>query len=259
MSLPDTLSNLRPIDGGFATAIPEDWMQGRTTYGGFSAALALEAARGLAADLPPLRSAQVAFVGPLSGEVEVRARILRRGKNASWASAEITSEAGVGLTATFVFMGAVEQSALHLHQVPPPAGLIPPEQAARFPEGRGPGFGVHFDRAFALPRSEEKLPELDWWVRLKDRDGLDPMVALLLLGDALPPGVMPLMDARAPISSMTWLINLLTPLPATRDGWYLLRSAGNYAEKGCSSQDMAIWNADGEAVAVGMQSIAIFG
>jgi acyl-CoA thioesterase len=259
MSLPDTLSNLRPIEGGFATAIPDDWMQGRTSYGGFSAALALEAARGLAPDLPPLRSAQVAFVGPLSGEVEVCARLLRRGKNASWVSAEITGATGVGLTATFVFMGPVEQSALHLHQVPPPAGLIAPEDAARFPEGRGPGFAAHFDRAFAQPRTEEKLPELNWWVRLKDSEGLDPMVALLLLGDALPPGVMPLMDAWSPISSMTWLINLLTPLPQTRDGWFLLRAAGNYAEKGCSSQDMAIWNADGTAVAVGMQSIAIFG
>ena len=63
----------------------------------------------------------------------------------------------------------------------------------------------------------------------------------------------------APISSMTWLINLLTPLPETDGGWFLLRALGNYAEKGCSSQDMAIWNADGTAVAVGMQSIAIFG
>lgn len=258
MSLPDTLSNLRPIAGGFAVTIPEDWMQGRTSYGGFSAALALEAARGLADDLPPLRSAQVSFVGPLAGEVEVRARLLRRGRNASWISAEVTSAAGVGLSATFVFMGPVE-STLHLHQVPPPAGLIPPEEAVRLPDGRGPGFSVHFERAFALPRGEEKLPELDWWVRLKDAEGLDPMVALMLLGDALPPGVMPLLDMRAPISSMTWLVNLLTPLPQTRDGWFLLRSAGNYAEKGCSSQDMAIWNADGQAVAVGMQSIALFG
>jgi acyl-CoA thioesterase len=258
MSLPDTLSTIRRIDGGFATSIPEDWMQGRTTYGGFSSALALEAARGIAPDLPPLRSAQIAFVGPLAGEVEVRARILRRGRNASWVSAEISGAGGVGLTATFVFMGPVE-STLHLHQVPPPAGLIPVEQAIAFPEGRGPGFSVHFDRAFALPRPEEKLPELDWWVRLKHREGLDPMVELMLLGDALPPGVMPLIDRTTAISSMTWQVNLLTPLPQTRDGWFLLRSAGNYAEKGCSSQDMGVWNANGEAVAVGMQAIALFG
>ncbi len=258
MSLPDTLSNLRRIDGGFATAIPEDWMQGRTSYGGFSAALALEAARGLADDLPPLRSAQVSFVGPLSGEVEVRARFLRRGRNASWVSAEVSNAAGVGLTATFVFMGPVD-SALHLHDVPPPAGLIPVDQAKPLPEGRGPGFSSHFNRRFGLPRTAEPEPEIGWWVQLKDRAGLDPMVELMLCGDALPPGVLFMMTGAAPISSMTWLVNLLTPLPETRDGWWLLRSAGNYAEKGCSSQDMAIWNADGTAVAVGMQSIALFG
>jgi acyl-CoA thioesterase len=257
MSLPDTLSTIRRIDGGFAAVVPEDWRQGRTTYGGFSSALALEAARRLAPDLPPLRSAQISFVGPLAGEIEVRARLLRRGRNAAWIAAEISGEGALGLAATFVFMGPVE-STLHLHEVPPPAGWIAPDQAVRFPEGRGPGFAMHFDRAFALPRSEQKLPELTWWVRLKDRNGLDPMVELMLVGDALPPGVMPLIRT-GPVSTMTWIVNLLTPMPRTEDGWWLLRSAGSYAEKGCSSQDMAIWNAQGEAVAVGMQSIAIFG
>ena len=259
MSLPQTLAAAHPIDGGFTATIPEVWMQGRTSYGGFSAALALVAAQQLADDLPPLRSAQISFVGPLAGAVEVRARMLRRGRNASWVSAEVISEAGVGLTATFVFMGPVESSTLHLNNIPPPAGLIRPEDAAPFPEGRGPTFAAQFDRGFAVPRTEAKVPELNWWIRLKDGEGLDPMVALLLLADALPPGVMPLMEAWSPVSSMTWLVNLLTPLPQTRDGWYLLRAAGNYAEKGCSSQDMAIWNTDGEAIAVGMQAIAIFG
>lgn len=258
MSLPDTLAKIRRIDGGFVTEIPADWQQGRTSYGGFSAALALEAAQGLVPDLPPLRSAQVSFVGPLAGTVEVRARLLRRGRNASWISAEIAGESGVGLTATFVFMGLVD-SALHLHDVPMPAAAIPVERAKPLPEGRGPGFAGHFNRRFALPRSETPEPQIGWWVQLKDRAGLDPMVELLLCADALPPGVMFMLDGGAPVSSMTWLVNLLTPLPATRDGWWLLRSAGNYAERGCSSQDMVLWNADGTAVAVGMQSIALFG
>ena len=259
MSLPKALAAARPIDGGFAVTVPENWMQGRTTYGGFSAALALVAAQRLGEDLPPLRSATVNFVGPLAGEVEVRARLLRQGRNASWISAEVTSAAGVGLTATFVFMGPVESSTLHLHNLPAPDGVIAVADAAPFPEGRGPTFAGHFDRRFALAKAVDKQPDLTWWVRLRDTEGLDPMVALLLIGDALPPGVMPLLEAWSPVSSMTWLINLLTPLPQSTDGWYLLRAAGNYAEKGCSSQDMVIWNADGTAVAVGMQSIAIFG
>ncbi|MGB7656613.1 MAG: thioesterase family protein [Novosphingobium sp.] len=257
MSLPQVLAAARPIEGGFAATIPVDWMQGRTSYGGFSAALALAAAQRLADDLPPLRSATVNFVGPLAGEVEVRARVLRRGRNATWIDAEVSSEAGIGLTATFVFMGAVEASLLHLHDVPMP-DVVPLAEAVPLPEKAGPSFAPNFERRFAQHRSDEKRPEIIWWERLKDVQGLDPMVAMVLLGDALPPGVMPL-TGPAPISSMTWLINMLTPLPQTDDGWYLLRAAANYAEKGCSSQDMAIWNTRGEAVAVGMQSIAIFG
>ncbi len=257
MSLPRILAARRPHNDGFTAEIPLDWMQGRTAYGGLSAALALEAARGLADDLPPLRSAQVSFVGPLAGEVQVGAKLLRRGRNAIWISAEVTNEAGVGLTATFVFMGPVE-SALHVRDVPPPAGLLPPGAGYQMPDDKGPGFGPQFDRFFALPRQTVPQPEINWWVRARDRAGLDPMVELMLVADALPPGVMPLIRT-GPVSSMTWLINLLTPLPETNDGWFLLRALGKYAEKGCSSQDMAIWNASGEAVAVGMQSIAIFG
>lgn len=258
MSLPQVLAAARPIDGGFAATVPEDWMQGRTAYGGFSAALALVAAQRLVPDLPPLRSATVNFVGPLAGKVEVRARLLRQGRNATWISAEVTAEGKVGLAATFVFMGAVEASTLHLHEVPMPADVVPLADAVPLPQRAGPSFAPNLDRRFALPQSDVKLPEICWWERIKDNEGLDPMVALILLADALPPGVMPL-TGPAPISSMTWLINLLTPLPETQDGWFLLRAAGNYAEKGCSSQDMAVWNTRGEAVAVGMQSIAIFG
>jgi len=58
---------------------------------------------------------------------------------------------------------------------------------------------------------------------------------------------------------MTWLCNLLTPEPKTQDGWWLLRSTGDYSEKGCSSQRMAIWNTQGMPMAVGMQSVAVFG
>ena len=222
-----------------------------------AAALALVAAQGLVADLPPLRSATVNFIGPLAGEAAVTARVLRQGRNATWISAEVASEGKVGLTATYVFMGPVESS-LHLSDMPPPAGLLTPEQGYQMPSHAGPGFSSHFDRRFALPRQTTPLPEINWWVRLRDSDGLDPMVGLLLCADALPPGVMPLLRT-GPLSSMTWLVNLLTPAPVSRDGWWLLRAAGNYAENGCSSQDMAIWNADGAPIAAGMQSVAIFG
>ena len=71
-------------DGDAWTAnVGEDWRQGRTLFGGLSGALCLEAAKREFIDLPPLRSAQFALVGPASGKIMVRLSMLRRGKRLS--------------------------------------------------------------------------------------------------------------------------------------------------------------------------------
>lgn len=259
MGFAEILAAAEPLEDGFRIAIPADWHQGRTAYGGLSSALALSAAMRVGGDMPPLRSAQLAMIAPVAGVVEVRARVLRRGRNATWASVEISGESGIGFTASLVFMGPAE-SALHLHDRPVPEGLIPVDEAQDFRRDTGVSFLVNnFDIRFALPRRVEPRAEGCWWVRLRERRGLDPIAEALLIGDALPPGVMPLLPRATPISTMHWQVNMLTPAPATRDGWWLLRSTGDYAEQGCSSQRMAAWNADGEPVMAGMQSVALFG
>ncbi len=248
-------------DCGFVFAVPQEWHQGRTAYGGFSSAVSLTAAMEVGGDsLPPLRSAVVSFVGPVYGEIDVRARVLRRGKNAKWIAVELMREGEVVLTATFVFMGPVDSS-VHLNDCPPPEHVIPPELAEPYrPHAHMPSFVAnYFDAGFALPKGADKRPDMCWWVRLKDRAGIDPMAEMLLIADVLPPGVMPLMSRGTPVSSMTWQSNLLTAAPVTRDGWWLLRSTGDYAENGCSSQVMRMWNADGAPVMAGMQAIALFG
>ena len=260
MSLPAILSAAEPLADGFRAAIPESWHQGRTAYGGLSSALALSAARGLDPALPPLRSAQISMIAPVAGLVDVRARVMRRGRNACWVSAEIAGEGGIGLAATFVFMGPVESSALHVNQCALPQGLIPVGEAHALSQERGITFlRHHFEVRFALPKSTARHPEMCWWVRARDREGLDPQLEPLLLGDCLPPGVMPLLGPGVPVSTMQWQCNLLTPAPTTQDGWWLLRSRGDYAENGCASQRMDMWNADGAPVMASMQSVALFG
>ncbi len=262
MSFAALLSGAEPREDGFALAVPETWHQGRTAYGGFSSALALAAARQAgqrAGDLPPLRSAQVSMIAPVFGDVEVRAKVLRRGRNATWVAAEILRAGEAAFTASFAFMGPVD-STLHIDDRPPPADLIALEDARGFVNDRGPAFlRNHFDIRFARPKGEGKQPEMCWWVRARERGGLDPMVELMLCADALPPGVMSLLTPATPVSTMQWQVNLLTPAPRTRDGWWLLRSVGDYAERGCSSQRMAIWNAEGAPMLAGMQSVALFG
>jgi acyl-CoA thioesterase len=86
-SLAQAIAALEPTATGWRGTVPANWLQGRTAYGGFSAALALHAAKAAVPDLPPLRSALIAFIGPLSGTVEVSATLLRRGRNAAFVQA----------------------------------------------------------------------------------------------------------------------------------------------------------------------------
>ncbi|HEX8388653.1 MAG TPA: thioesterase family protein [Sphingomonas sp.] len=254
------IAGLAPVEGGWRGAIPDNWLQGRTAYGGLSTALALHAAKQVEADLPPLRSAQVSFIGPLAGAVTLRASTLRRGRNAAFVQADIESEAGLGLRCVFVFMRDQESRIDHAAGAAP--AFPPPGPDDRVYTGKSqanaPGFLTNFE---FLDRREPGGDPAEWlrWVRLKERDGLDPEVEIAAVGDCLPPAAMKLMREFVPLSSMTWLLNLLGPVPETRDGWWLLRAQTDYARAGSSSQAMGIWSADGAPVAQQMQSVAIFG
>lgn len=250
------LATAEPIDGGLAVTIPPAWAQGRTTYGGLSSALALHAAQRCAPDLPPLSSAQIAFVGPLAGTVRVTPTMLRRGRNAAFVQSDIAGDAGLGYRATFVFMGPRESS-IELAGTPRRSEQ-PPASDAKLYTGPADFFTGQFE--FLDVKAPDLGPaELLRWARPRARDGLDPMIELIAVADSLPPAAFKLLDGRmAPVSSLTWTINLLTPRPATEDGWWLLHTRSDHARDGASSQTMALFNAAGERVAEGMQSVAIF-
>jgi acyl-CoA thioesterase len=251
------LAGAERTEDGFHVDIPAGWLQGRTAYGGLSTALAHHAATAIEPDLPPLRSAQVSFVGPLSGRVTVKATKLRRGRNAAFIQSDVTSEAGLGYRATFVFMAA-QTSRVSFDQRPG-AAQQPPRPDAELYTGPAEFFTGNFN---FLDLKDAIGSEAEWlrWARLREREGLDSVTELLAIADGLPPAAFRLFGKEpVPLSSLTWIVNLLTPQPATTDGWWLLSAKSDFAQDGCSSQTMRAWNATGELVAEGMQNVAIFG
>lgn len=245
----------------FYVEVPETWHQGRTAYGGFSSALCLAIAQVTGGEsLPPLRSAQFAMMAPVVGQISVSARIDRTGRNATWMSAQIETDKGLAFTASFVFIHQVA-SKMALNEKQLPENLISVEDAQVIQNNPyTPQFlRNNFENRYALPREGSNKPEICRWVKLLDRDGLDPMVELLLVGDATPPAVLPLLFAGVPVSTMHWQVGMLSAKPMTEEGWWLLRSVSDYAESGCSSQVEAIWSTNGQPIMTGMQSIAIFG
>lgn len=253
MSLPALLAAATSDATSLSLTVEPEWLQGRTCYGGLSAALAYRATSGIAHDLPPLRSAQIAFVGPLADTVHAKPVLLRRGKNTAFVSCDVTGDAGIGLRALFLFASSRESRLAWSDIAPldfqPPGAIV----AYRPPM---PLFLKNFDVADAgeWPRGGFRR-----WVRLKERDGLDPLFELIAIADALPPAAMALgAQFVGPVSTTTWQLNLVNDAPATTDGWWLIETVTLDVGDGTSSQAMTIHNRNGDAVATATQSVALF-
>lgn len=257
MNLADILQVFHASDGA-QFDVPANWHQGRTAFGGFSAVMAHAAARRLDADLPPLRSAQFAFVAPVTGPIVAEAQILRRGRNAVFVGARLLGEEGVGLSATLLF--AHDRESVLSHQHLPPPDVLDPEATSPRPYKPQPTlFTGHMDYRPALREKLQGRPEVVRWVRLREREGLDRASELLAVGDALPPAGLALLDEPKPASSFNWTINFLEAEPKTSDGWWLVSSSAASLVRGIGSQEMTMWNRDGAPVIQSMQSVAIFG
>lgn len=255
------LPSLEQQDDHFTIALPRDWLQGRTAYGGLSAALCLEATLRTFSDLPPLRSAQFSFVGPATGVLRVTPTMLRRGKSAAFTNVDLEGESGLAARATFCF-GAERSLAFNHANVPMPMGPFLDAGSEYFNWSSKPNFMNHFEgrlAAGARPGTPGARPEMLVWLRHRDQETDGGFVSLLALADALPPAATILFPEPAPISTMTWSIDLLDATPASATGWWLVECAAETAREGYSSQSTMIWNSDGRPILAARQTIAIFG
>lgn len=260
ISYTDLLASMRrQKDGSSEVTIPVNWMQGRTTYGGLSAALCLQAVEHSYQDLPPLRSAQINFVGPAGGRVEISDSELRRGKSVAYIESRMHGEQGLATHCVFAF-GAPRKSHLLGDFTPRPAVAGPADSEDFFKNGPGPVFTSEFECRLsegALPISGTDKTEFYIWIRHRDQTPTND-VTLLSIADMPPPAVLPMFKQPAPVSSMTWMMNFLQNNPQTEGGWWLMRSAAEHARDGYSSQDMQVWNTNGDLVISGRQNVALF-
>ena len=181
---------LSDFDSSAEFTPPPNWFQGRTIYGGLSAALALQSARQTAAqELPPLKAAQILFVGPASGSLRFTTQRLRQGKSVTSISVDCLSGADVALRAVFLF--ATPRSSRIQHELFSRPAVNAPDNYQRLPpSSSAPAALSNFDLRFAggsQPVSGSERGEFVAWVRHGEATGVDPAVALLALADALPP------------------------------------------------------------------------
>ncbi|MFM7349126.1 MAG: acyl-CoA thioesterase [Erythrobacter sp.] len=255
-------SLLEPVTGapGPARLVhAADWMQGRTLYGGASALVAYTMAVRAFPGLPALRAGQVAFVAPVGEDIELKAEIVRQGRNVTQVRSEILSEGRVALSAFWLFGEGREANALHV-EAQPADWPGPPEAHEEVTHRFAPAFvAKNFELRHGQIRGTDRGATVRRWARLTEQNDLDPVSKLVLMGDVMPPGAMRVMQRQGPISSINWSFNVLDPESRSRDGWYLAENASQHADAGYSSERLRLWDADGRQVLDGMQCVAVFG
>jgi acyl-CoA thioesterase len=247
-------------------SVPETWRQGRAMFGGLAAALCVQVAIDQIPDLPPLRSAQFLFVGPATESVRMSASLLRRGKSAVLAGAEMSDATGT-LVRSHLCFGHARPSAIDHNDLKAP-DVAAPESYRRFEPPRGSGAPVFFQNfdmrvaGKAMPFSGAKEPDFLTWMRFRAEADVTAdiasAVALICIGDAPPSSGVLMFEAPAPISTVAWALDLVTDKPITKHGFWLVRRRLDFARDGYSTETITVWNSEREPMMVARQNVALF-
>lgn len=245
--------------------IPANWGQGRAAYGGLVAALLQTHLQQQQGEGRPLRAAHIAFIGPAAvGDAILESRQLRAGKSALQAEVRLLQGDAVVATLQASF-GADRPSQLN-EPAPPRPVMKTPDDCTAFPyiAGLMPEFTQHFDMRWSeggLPFSGHESPNMKGWIRLRDTsdaDTIDPALVLALV-DAWPPAVVARCNGLANLSTMTWASAYRPLNEAIRaDGWWAYQADTLSSSDGYAHIRSTLWTPNGEAIAFGQQTVAVF-
>lgn len=261
MLFSEVMQSLKPDGDSWTTTVPEDWMQGRSVFGGLQAAFALRAMRALVPADVPLRTLQTTFMAPVAaGAVRLRARVLRQGKSAVHVEARLEDGAQSLCLAVGVF-GAGRASTVSISPQQTPVESPKPLEFRHVP-GVTPSFTQHFPSNWlrgGLPFSGHALPEAVIEINMQD-SGAVTEYHVLAIADFIPPVALSLLKSPAPGSSLTWMIEFLRerfddlPLPGWRVDAQLIAARSGY-----TNQSVMVWGPGGVPVALSRQSMVVFG
>lgn len=248
---------------GIGTArVGDDWLQGRSVFGGLQAVLGVRAMRSLLADQLPLRSLQTTFIAPLqAGDIRVEARLLRSGKSTVHVEARLYDGEQIACLMVAVF-GAARPSTIAI-ELPPLVAAKPPEQSMEMPffAGISPAFLQFLRMRWAdgvFPYCGGKRASSQVWVEFRDAAVIDE-ATVIALADSIPSPALSLLRRPGPASSLTWTLEFLRAHVDVPAAPWLMDAAVTAAADGYGAQTATLCDHAGRAVALSRQSVVIFG
>ena len=260
-NLDSILRSLQESDNN-TTIFDESWSQGRSAFGGISAAFAVTAMRKLVSPNQPMRSLMVSFIAPVPpGIVKVEAEIIRQGKNVTQLEASVLCGGNVCLRAMAAFGHSREtfnvRSVENLKLAPRGSGVKFEDHAKQTP-----GFLQFFDGEWVnegLPFAGKLSRELTMWVRHNTDLNQFPAEKLITVSDIPPPVILSHFDKPpVPSSSLTWSLEFVIPPDQIPSNWFYLEFLVDAAANGYTQQSGKIYDEEGRLCALSRQCMVYF-
>lgn len=273
INLPDLLAHMHINDGNVEFQIAEDWLQGRTTFGGLLAIQAVIAARELAGrDWPQeweLRALQATFVSPIQpGTVRMDVQVLREGRNTKQIQVTAKQDGQIGAV-FFCIFGLPLDSRLDqlLPQRPPIEKQADDLTTIIYFRGISPTFTQHVDLRWAggaIPYTGGNTWHSNLYMRLKPDEHVRSIryfneLITIMLADSAPTPAVGRVRGHCPASSVSWALELRTPKePIDPHAWWRLDKDAVAAAQGYVNERATLWTPSGELAAFGYQVVAVY-
>ena len=257
----DVLQTIERNGGESRLAVSAEWTQGRAVFGGLQGALMLHAMRGLVPAELPVRTLQVTFVAPPSGnQLVARASILRQGKSATHIEARLLDGENVLATATGVF-GSARNSQVERIPSMPEVQCDSPRNFRFFP-GISPAFTQYFAARWlqgGMPFSGRCEPVTIVDISMPG-ESVSSEAHVIAMADFIPPVALNYLSTPVPGSSMTWMLEFLTDkLDGLSMQHWRVDAEMVAGRDGYTSQSVMLWGPEGQPIALSRQNMVVFG
>ena len=249
---------------GQQLVVPDHWAQGRTVFGGLSAALLNQAMTRQMTDVRPLRMQNTQFVAPLLTKqpCELQVLALRAGRNVTQLQASLMQNGRVAVQANAAF--GRERASKIAVPAPPVALNEPPKKPTWLPQipKVTPKFHRHIDIRFddgGLPYTGKKTSHYHGWMRFSKPPLSLTTAHLIALIDVWPPTVLQQLRLPVPASTLSWNLEFVHPLPElTGHSWLAFRISTVQAGHGYVHTDARLCDEHGQVLAFSRQLDTVF-
>lgn len=252
-------NELPPVDGS--------WGQGKTTFGGMSAALALTGIERDFSPKVPLRSLSIHFCGALVTEqpYDVQTRELKSGRSISHLQAEVIQNESCATVVTACY-GNRRDSDVVVEPETIPVGTPGSGTQLGYIAGITPEFVRHIDFRYVsggLPFSNSEDNHIHGWMRFQDSAGPMTEAHLVALIDAWPPTTLQKLKSFAPCASITWSLEFMNSpqdgdTPLTAGDWLYYEAEIMEAHGGYAHTTAKIYRTDGTLLALSRQLVVVY-